>query len=88
MKTSVAALVAAILGTCGSAHADPCSDLWFSRNQIYKDAGLCFKTARAIETFGNAGCQFDDARDLPLSGRDRTIIDRYVREEADLGCRF
>ncbi|MGI3903104.1 MAG: YARHG domain-containing protein [Janthinobacterium lividum] len=69
------------------AKADECSELWFSRNQIYKGAGYCFKTTRAIAAFGNAGCQYDDMRDVPLSEKDRIAVGRYVREEAVLGCR-
>ncbi len=76
-----------LLFSYGAAHADECSELWFSRNQIYKSAGYCFKTSRGIEAFGNAGCQYDDMRDVPLSERDRAAVGRYVRQEAALGCR-
>ena len=29
-----------------------CQSLWVERNSIYKDAGYCFKTARAIKRRG------------------------------------
>ena len=32
--------------------AETCSDLWFARNQIYANNGYCFKSRRAINTFG------------------------------------
>ena len=32
-----------------------CQELWMARNQIYADAGYCFKTARAKAVFGE-GC--------------------------------
>ena len=37
------------------AYAQSCGDLWYERNAIYKDAGYCFKTARGIRAFGDAG---------------------------------
>lgn len=65
---------------------DRCSDLWFERNQIYKDAGYCFKTTRAIRAFGNAGCMYDDERDVPLSVQERRRVNQIVRIERSLGC--
>ena len=35
---------------------DSCDSLWYFRNQIFSEAGYCFKTDRAIEAFGNDGC--------------------------------
>ncbi len=88
MRVALAALVfPALLSSYGAAQADECSSLWFSRNRVYKSAGYCFKTARAIAVFGNAGCQYDDISDVPLSERDRTIVGRYIRDEAAFGCR-
>jgi hypothetical protein len=63
-----------------------CASLWAERNQIYKDAGYCFKTARAIRAFGNAGCSFDDISDAPLSARQRAAVREIVAEERRLGC--
>ena len=88
MRFTIAALaLPLLLSSFGAARADECSKLWFSRNQVYKAAGYCFKTGRSIATFGNAGCQYDDMRDVPLSERDRIAVGRYVRQEAALGCR-
>ena len=59
-----------------------CSELWQNRNQIYKSAGYCFRTQRGIRAFGNAGCQYDDVSDVPLSinqRRDVAEITRYER---------
>jgi YARHG domain len=33
-----------------------CPELWFHRNSIFKSAGYCFHTPRAIRVFGNAWC--------------------------------
>lgn len=88
MRFFAAALVLPLLlSSYGAARADECSEMWFRRNRIYKDAGYCFKTARAIEAFGNAGCQYDEIRDVPLSQRDRIAVGRFAREESALGCR-
>ena len=65
---------------------DVCTQLWVARNSIYKEYGYCFKTARAIRYFGNAGCQHDNERDLPISRADRARINQIVREERALGC--
>jgi hypothetical protein len=64
-----------------------CHELWVARNTIFKAYGYCFKTARAIRYFGNAGCQYDDERDLPMSRADRARVNQIVREERRLGCR-
>ena len=73
--------------TASDAQAQSCDELWYQRNSIYKAAGYCFKTARAIQTFGNAGCAYDNEYDLPLSANQRQIIDQIVREERERGCR-
>ena len=83
----VALVLPLLLSSQGAARADACSEMWFRRNQIYKDAGFCFKTARAIAAFGNAGCQYDEIRDVPLSQRDLVAVGRLAREEAGMGCR-
>jgi YARHG domain len=68
------------------AQAQSCEELWYRRNSLYKQAGYCFRTARAIRTFGNAGCQYDSEADVPLSARQRAIVARIAQEERDLGC--
>ena len=70
-----------------SARADECFDLSYQRNEIYKDAGYCFKTAQQIQNFGNAGCQFDNQADVPLSARQRARVAEIVRTEREIGCR-
>jgi hypothetical protein len=89
MPTVSAAVLAAIaMGATGStARAQGCDDLWAERNSYYKAAGYCFKTRRAIQYFGNAGCQYDNERDLPLSANVRARISQIVRTERAYGCR-
>lgn len=69
-----------------SARAETCDDLWYARNEIYKAQGYCFRTRRGIEAFGNAGCQYDNAEDLPLSNSQRRTIADIQREERARRC--
>jgi hypothetical protein len=87
-KAAMAAL--AILGLAQTAKAGSgpefmdCNVLWQERNAIYKDAGYCFKTARAIRVFGNANCRYDSIEEVPLSTsqrRDIADIQRYERSK-------
>jgi hypothetical protein len=63
-----------------------CERLWQERNQVYKDEGYCFKTARAIRAFGNSGCRFDREGDVPLSGREREFVAAITQVERSKGC--
>jgi hypothetical protein len=63
-----------------------CDELWYQRNSIFKAAGYCFKTSRAIRTFGNAGCQYDDAKDIPLSERQRQTLTEIRISEVAKRC--
>ena len=63
-----------------------CENLWRQRNLIFKTAGYCFRTSRGIAAFGNAGCQFDDEADVPLSVRQRSRVDELRAAERRLGC--
>jgi len=63
-----------------------CQRLWVERNSIYKAAGYCFNTQRGVRYFGNAGCSYDNVRDVPLSDRDRATVARIVAEERAMGC--
>lgn len=63
-----------------------CAELWTQRNEIYKAQGYCFRTKRAIAAFGNAGCQYDNVDDLPLSANDHRTIADIVRQERALRC--
>ena len=63
-----------------------CQELWVARNQIYKNSGYCFKTARAREFFGNGACTFDDVDAGPISDADRRYITQIKKLEAQKGC--
>jgi hypothetical protein len=76
-----------VLGLASPALAAfPCDELWAERNAVYKDAGYCFKTPRAIRAFGNAGCKYDDLADVPLSARDRAKVADIQRQEQANRC--
>ena len=68
------------------AQAQSCSQLWYQRNSIYKAAGYCFRTPRAIRAFGNANCSYDSEYDVPLSARQRRQVEDIKATEQALGC--
>ncbi len=63
-----------------------CQPLWDVRNTIYKENGYCFHTAKAIKYFGNAGCKFDNAGDVPLSAIERHNVSAIKKVEKNKGC--
>ena len=89
MRRSVICLIVAVcLAPCAAfAQAQSCGDLWYRRNAVYKAAGYCFKTARAIQAFGNAGCMYDDMNDIPLSPVQHRIVADIIAQERGWGCR-
>jgi hypothetical protein len=66
--------------------SDECDQLYLRRNAIFRRLGLCFTRVTAVSTFGNAGCQYDRAIDMPMSERDRMLVKRIVARERYLGC--
>jgi hypothetical protein len=75
-----------LAATISLATAQTCKSLWYQRNAIYKNAGYCFKTARGVREFGNAGCAYGEAN-APLSPGQRARIASIARSEQALGCR-
>jgi hypothetical protein len=65
---------------------ETCDQLWYRRNNIFKAAGYCFHTSRAIGVFGNAGCAYDNEHDVPLSDGNRQAVDIIQREERVKHC--
>jgi hypothetical protein len=63
-----------------------CQPLWEVRNTIYKENGYCFHTSKAIKAFGNAGCKYDDAGDVPLHAAERYNVKAIKKAEAKKGC--
>lgn len=78
---------ALLLGPPALAQGADCAELWYERNAVYKAAGYCFKTARAISAFGNAGCLYDREGELPLSDVQRRRVAYLQSQERALGCR-
>jgi YARHG domain len=85
---SVAAAVAALTGTLAApaASAQDCQSLWVERNSYYKEAGYCFKTARAIAYFGNGGCYIYDESQIRFPPGIWARIRQIRRMERDMGC--
>jgi hypothetical protein len=63
-----------------------CEQLWFGRNSVYKEAGYCFKTPRAITAFGNAGCQHDDINAVVLTPENQRLAQRVQNFERAKAC--
>ena len=80
-------LTSGLAVAAANAQSRVCQRLWVERNQIYKDYGYCFKTERAIRYFGNRGCRYEYESDIPMSRRDRALIDRIQADERRYDCR-
>lgn len=63
-----------------------CKDLWVMRNEIYKNGGYCFKSTKAINYFGNAGCSYDRLGLVPVSNQDRSVLADIKKSERRQGC--
>jgi hypothetical protein len=63
-----------------------CYNLWTVRNTIYKKNGYCFKTIKAKEEFGNAGCIYHDMGAVPLNAYERANVGAIVKVEKQKGC--
>lgn len=63
-----------------------CENLWYVRNNIYNEAGLCFRTAAAQEMFDNSDCSTYDAASLPLNANEQNNISRIRKVEKEKGC--
>lgn len=63
-----------------------CDILFEMRNTVFKERGYCFKTSRAIELFGNAGCRHDQIAAVPLNDIERANVATITRLEAAKQC--
>jgi S1-C subfamily serine protease len=63
-----------------------CDELWLARNEIFKAAGYCFQSERAIRQFGNAGCRYANNQDVPLSDRQRAHLTAITAAEVGRSC--
>jgi hypothetical protein len=63
-----------------------CQVLWEIRNGIFHENGYCFETARARNTFGNAGCRYRSMSAIPLNSVERANIKAVQRAERANGC--
>jgi hypothetical protein len=79
-------VIAATLAAAAPANAQSCDELWTERNSYYQARGYCFKTDRAINYFGNAGCRYNDEDRVPLSPDERRRIAEIRRLEQARGC--
>jgi hypothetical protein len=87
LATLLGLMVLVIVSAPVRAQGDVCQDLWVERNSIYKANGYCFKTARAISYFGNAGCLYDEESQIPMSRGERIRVQQIRALERQYGCR-
>ncbi len=91
-RVALASLImaASLGGAAAQTYSDfarmSCRELWAERNQIYRVAGYCFQTKRAIDFFGNAGCVYDRQADVPLDSYQRQRLADIMRAERSRGC--
>ncbi len=88
LAAAAAVSSAAIPANAGDVQGDAldCQELWVMRNQIYKDAGFCFTSQRAISYFGNGGCVYHSQSEVPLSDQQRQIIKMIKKSSARQSC--
>ena len=63
-----------------------CDFLYTMRNQIYADHHYCFKSPRAIATFGNQDCVSGNPDALGLNRVERANAATILGAERALGC--
>tara|TARA_R110002033_G_scaffold36345_2_gene74698 strand:+ start:1089 stop:1643 length:555 start_codon:yes stop_codon:yes gene_type:complete len=68
----------------GPALADPCADLWFSRNQTMNQAGYCFGSNLGQALFDNADCT---GKTVTLTPEQSRIVAQVKAIEKEVGCK-
>jgi hypothetical protein len=63
-----------------------CQNLWTVRNTIYKENRYCFKTEKAKNEIGNAGCIYHDMGAVPLNAYERANVGAIAKVEKQKGC--
>lgn len=63
-----------------------CEFLYTMRNAIYAEHHYCFKTARAIAAFGNAGCISSNVAALGMSSIELSNAGVILQAEKIKGC--
>jgi hypothetical protein len=86
LSTTAAALVVAAALGASTANAQSCHALWVERNSYYKQAGYCFRTARAIAYFGNGGCYILNEAQIRFPPGVWARIQQIRRLERAMGC--
>ncbi|MGH1574009.1 YARHG domain-containing protein [Methylobacterium sp. P31] len=75
-----------MLAGATAAQAQSCEEAYYQRNILYKNAGYCFRTPRAIQMFGNAGCTYDRMEDVPMTAQNRAAIAEIQQFERMHAC--
>lgn len=63
-----------------------CENLWFTRNTIYNEHGLCFKTAAGRAQFDNSDCSVNNPAKVKLNRTERANVAKIRQVEQEMGC--
>ena len=63
-----------------------CDFLFMMRGAIYKERGYCFSTPRAIQTFGNTDCRFNNVNEVLLNRFERANVTTIQSVEKAKHC--
>lgn len=63
-----------------------CENLWYLRNLIYDENGLCFKTDRAKAAFDNTDCWIDEPAQVKLNSFEQNNVLRIRDIEKQKSC--
>ena len=63
-----------------------CDFLYMMRNDIFASHGYCFKTAKAIQSFGNDNCRTSNFDELGLNRVEKANVETIVLAEQNKGC--
>ncbi|NVO25702.1 DUF4453 domain-containing protein [Donghicola mangrovi] len=81
-------MIRAGLALCALLAAGPvsanCAEMWFVRNLIFDNAGMCFFSPLGVAMFDNSDCT-PDAK-IEIGAIDEEIVATIKANEADLGC--
>ena len=78
---SSAPAVAGFVQRAEAADKLSCDDLWKARNSIYRAAGYCFQSERAVRMFGNDGCRYaNDLDEKPCAIGVESMLVHHIDE--------
>lgn len=65
-----------------------CEQLWYERNLVFAEGGLCYRSRLGASLFGDLPCTLQRSGDVFLNQEDRQIVSSIQAREQALGCRI